>query len=370
MSARVETALRVLRKELYGINFAVTYMCNHRCKTCNIWRVYSQEPGALSGELTTSEVSTMVEKLPSSIMYVQLTGGEPTLRNDLSEIVKRLCTRKSLASVGMPTNGFVPSRIESQVAEVLGSEEWGRSKTRWTISVSVDGLREAHDKLRGVEGAFDNAMKTYDILSQIAETESRIDVSVGVTVSSLNLSEVMPFLRHLKEGNFKYGATFALDSDYYRLDGNSISPTSHSEAEFLMRNLDEFATSMSYTSVRYLWGLSKYLSNTEKQVMPCSALLSQCTIDPYGNVKPCIPWECLVGNLREFDYDLTELLKSRRAREKRREIAGGKCPNCWTICEAAYTITTNTFRNPANLAGGLCNYFAMLPSLQMKTGSR
>lgn len=358
----------VLQKKLYGVNFSITYLCNHRCKTCNIWRIYLQDPTTVTNELNTDEVIRIIEKLSKNIMYIQLTGGEPTLRKDLAEIVKTICSKNSLISIGMPTNGFMPRLIEKQVNEVITSEEWRKSKTEWTVSVSLDGLNNAHDRMRGRKGAFGCAMETYYRLSQIAKRERRFDISIGVTVSTLNLPEVLPFLSYLKQEGFNYGVTFALDSDYYRLQEGKVSLVRDHEIDFLKRDFIKFTTSTSYGSLTYLLNLPNYLANRSKQVMPCSALLSQCTIDPYGSVEPCIPWEYPIGNLRDFNYDLGELLMTTCTQETRKNIAEGKCPNCWTPCEAAYTITRNTFCNPINFAKGLCSYLAAFLSFKMQSG--
>ena len=84
-------------------NFAVTYRCNSRCQNCNIWQ---KEP---SDELTLTEIIkffTVNRDFLRNVKSIQLTGGEPFLRDDLPQIVTTITKTIPGIMVWVPTNGL------------------------------------------------------------------------------------------------------------------------------------------------------------------------------------------------------------------------------------------------------------------------
>jgi MoaA/NifB/PqqE/SkfB family radical SAM enzyme len=78
------------------LNFCLTYWCQYRCKTCNIWQ---RQP---TDELTTAEVIAFVRENPT-ITWVDLTGGEIFLRPDIDEVLDAVVTGwPRLAVAGRP----------------------------------------------------------------------------------------------------------------------------------------------------------------------------------------------------------------------------------------------------------------------------
>src|SRR5688500_1851335 len=91
------------------LNFCLTYWCQYRCKTCNIWQ---RKP---TDELTTDEIVTFIRENPT-ISWVDLTGGEIFLRPDIDDIFDAVVTGwRRLALLHFPTNGFLTDRIVRSV---------------------------------------------------------------------------------------------------------------------------------------------------------------------------------------------------------------------------------------------------------------
>ena len=94
------------------LNFCLTYWCQYRCKTCNIWQ---RKP---TDELTTDEVIALVRENPG-ITWADLTGGEIFLRPDIDEILDAVVTGwRRLALLHFPTNGFLTDRIVKSVERI------------------------------------------------------------------------------------------------------------------------------------------------------------------------------------------------------------------------------------------------------------
>ena len=80
---------------------AITYRCNARCKMCHIW----QHPSKSSEEITPKDL----EKIPNGLRFVNITGGEPFVRNDVGDFIEVL--RKKARRIVISTNGFFTDKI-------------------------------------------------------------------------------------------------------------------------------------------------------------------------------------------------------------------------------------------------------------------
>jgi MoaA/NifB/PqqE/SkfB family radical SAM enzyme len=144
-----------------------TYRCNARCGMCNIWG----HPTRISEEFDPQ----ILEKIPAGIQRLNITGGEPMLRADIRDIV-RILDRKT-RRLEISTNGFFTDRIVAIAREY----------PRITVRVSVEGLPEANDRLRGIKNGFDHAMRTLLRLKHLGVH----DIGFAMTVSGENCRDLL-----------------------------------------------------------------------------------------------------------------------------------------------------------------------------------
>src|SRR6185295_9117345 len=96
------------------LNLCLTYWCQYKCKTCNIWQ---RKP---TDELSTDEIIALVSENPD-VNWVDLTGGEIFLRPDIDEVLEAIVTGwRRLAILHFPTNGFLTDRIVKSVQRIAG----------------------------------------------------------------------------------------------------------------------------------------------------------------------------------------------------------------------------------------------------------
>jgi MoaA/NifB/PqqE/SkfB family radical SAM enzyme len=106
------------------LNLCLTYWCQYKCKTCNIWR---RKP---TDELTTDEVGALIRENPH-VNWVDLTGGEIFLRPDIDDIFDAILTGWSrLAILHFPTNGFQTDRIVQSVERIARHVSGASSHSR------------------------------------------------------------------------------------------------------------------------------------------------------------------------------------------------------------------------------------------------
>jgi len=327
------------------LNLCLTYWCQYKCKTCNIWQ---RKP---SDELTTEEVVALVRE-NANVNWVDLTGGEIFLRRDIDDIFEAMVTGWSrLAILHFPTNGFQTDRIVRSVERIAG-----RGPARTVVTVSLDGDEALNDEIRGIKGGYRRQIETFTALRRIPG----IVTAIGVTLSTYNLGQFertfaacareCPGLTvndvHLnvaqRSGHYYGNAetdaavpdpiSARADMKKYRsLRGPARSPGQLLESAYL-RNLDAFLL-------------------TGRTPMPCHALRASCFIDPWGVVYPCITYSRPMGRLRETGMRLDPIWNDPQIAQVQDEIWKGQCPQCWTACEAYQSILGNTLafrrRTPA-----------------------
>ena len=165
------------------VNFCLTYWCQYRCKTCNIWQRKPKD------ELTTDEVLSFIRENPG-ITWADLTGGEIFLRPDIEDILEAVVTGwRRLAILHFPTNGFLTDRIVKAAERIAR-----RGPAKTIITVSLDGDESTNDEIRGIKGGFRRQIETFNALRQIPG----IQTVFGVTLSAYNLGQVRADLRGLR----------------------------------------------------------------------------------------------------------------------------------------------------------------------------
>jgi radical SAM protein with 4Fe4S-binding SPASM domain len=317
------------------INFCLTYWCQYRCKTCNIWQ---RKP---TDELTTDEVIRFVRQNPN-ITWVDLTGGEIFLRPDIDDIFDAVVSGWSrLALLHFPTNGFLTDRIVRSVERFAG-----REPVRTFVTVSLDGDEQTNDEIRGIKGGFRRQIETFNALRRIPG----IATVFGVTLSAYNLGRFAQTLDacvrecpgltvkdiHLNVAQVSGHYYDNAGASAMRVDASAARKELHEYRS--LRGRPRSATEL--LEATYLRYLDEFLQ-TGRTPMPCHALRSSCFVDPWGVVYPCISYSKPIGNLRETDMRLDPIWNAHQTRRLQDEIWNGQCPQCWTACEAYQSILGN-----------------------------
>jgi radical SAM protein with 4Fe4S-binding SPASM domain len=317
------------------VNFCLTYWCQYRCKTCNIWQ---RKP---TDELTTDEVITFVRENPR-ITWADLTGGEIFLRPDVDAILGAVVTGwRRLAILHFATNGFLTDRIVRSVEAIAG-----RGPATTIITVSLDGDEKTNDEIRGIQGGFRRQIETFKALRRIPG----VTVVLGVTLSSHNagrfLETVEACAREVPGLNARdvHLNVAQVSGHYYGNEGASgIRPDPErirDELRVYRRISGRPRSAAHLLESAYLHFMDRFL-RTNVTPMPCHALRASCFIDPWGVVYPCISYSRPIGRLRETGMRLDPIWNAPEARQLQREIWDGQCPQCWTACEAYQSILGN-----------------------------
>jgi radical SAM protein with 4Fe4S-binding SPASM domain len=319
------------------LNLALTYWCQYRCKTCNIWQ---RKP---TDELTTEELLTFVGSNPS-VSWLDVTGGEIFLRDDLADIFDAIVgTWKDLFILHFPTNGFLTNQIVALAERVAASRV-----PHVIVTVSIDGDEALNDEVRGIKGGFRRQVDTLNALRRIRG----IRAVAGMTLSRHNVGRVQDTFAAIRAECpglelSDFHVNFAQVSEHYYANAEDAVVAPRDGA---IRDLRWYRgqrgmahTPADWVESRFLADLERFL-DTGRTPMPCHSLRSSCFIDPWGTVFPCISYSKPLGRLRDTGMQLTPIWNSDSVRTTQREIWSGDCPQCWTACEAYHSILGNVVR--------------------------
>jgi len=174
MSARVSQGLALARDWIApGSAIAqwthfVTSVCNARCAHC----FYPINAG--KNELTLDEIDRLTRTLPPIRLFL-VGGGEPFLRRDLPDIVRLYFERTGFSTMSIPTNGFGPDEIAATAERICAIDP----NLSLGVSVSIDGFRDYHDRIRRLPGLYDRAVATLERLLELARRVRNL--TAGVT---------------------------------------------------------------------------------------------------------------------------------------------------------------------------------------------
>jgi len=322
------------------LNLALTYWCQYKCKTCNIWQ---RKP---VDELTTDEILTFVGRNPS-VSWLDVTGGEIFLRKDIDAIFDAIVDSwRDLYILHFPTNGFQTREI------VATAERLARSRVpHLIVTVSIDGDEALNDDVRGIKGGFRRQIETLSALRRIP----RIRAVAGMTLSRFNLGQaertfaaVRAAVPGLTMADFH--VNFAQTSEhYYGNDGDTVTaPRDAAQRELRWYRAQRAGGRgpADWVESTFLRELDAFLQSG-RTPMRCHSLRSSCFIDPWGTVFPCISYNRPLGRLRDTGMRLAPIWDAASTRTVQQEIWNGDCPQCWTACEAYHSILGNVIRGNA-----------------------
>lgn len=292
------------------IVLAVTYQCNSRCSFCNIWQ--SRE--------SFSCLSPDYAKLPRNLRNVNITGGEPFLRNDLPEIIRTIAYQCPKANIIISTNGFTPRRIKEQMQKII------KFKRDIGIAISLDGFGKAHEELRGFPGGFSLVLETIRLLKELGLR----DIKIAFTLGEQNIGQLKRVYRLSKELGVEFSfAAYHNSSHYFKKEDNKIIDIRNfkKEINWLIEQELKSLSLKKWARAYFAFGLFEFLKN-KKRVLPDYSGLNSLFIDPFGNIYPSDVWDLKIGSLKKINNwsDFSE--KSREIISSRRK------PDSWMICTA------------------------------------
>ncbi len=311
------------------INLLVNDICNSRCQMCLIWQRKRDK------EISPSELARILDDpLFRKVRYIGVSGGEPTLRRDLPQIFTVLTQKKpGLKGTGLITNAI---QAETVLERVLASAQiCQKASIPFNVMVSLDGVGEVHDRIRGRTGNFQSAMRVIRYLRDKTE----IPVTFGCTITKDNLWDVDELLDFVMDeglrGRFRVAEFIRRlynepQGEYIR---NFTPDESYHLALFFTRLLKEYETS---PAVRRTYESIRGMLLGGKRAIACPYQTNAVTLDSRGQLLYCAPHSPVLGNA--LDTPARQLYLEHIP--VRRSILVNHCADCIHDYHARYPALT------------------------------
>jgi MoaA/NifB/PqqE/SkfB family radical SAM enzyme len=310
--------------------FSVTYKCNFRCKTCFYGEVMDNYAKNAQKELSIDEIKKISLSI-GNFKHLLISGGEPFLRDDLVEICRIFCQQNKIIGIHLPTNGFDTEKIYACTRKILEQ----CPQIYLSLSLSLDGLEETHDKIKGVMGSFTKTVETTRRIATLKKEFKRLSISIITVVNKLNLNEIMKLTEFVRNELpvDEHGPSPMRGEPY----DTTLLPPSYKEWDELAKNLlayhrrrnkEETGANTKHflatEKVKYVYDLYTRVLRGGKLPFRCEAGNTIGVLEPDGEVKLCELTEA-IGNVRLTDYDFKKTWFSQKADEIRKKIKGCSC---------------------------------------------
>jgi MoaA/NifB/PqqE/SkfB family radical SAM enzyme len=255
--------------------FEITYLCNLRCTYC-----YNPTHKSV-GEMTTENIIYILDQLERlGVSKVSFTGGECMAHPDFFKILEEAQKRQFI--IGILTNGTLIDRAAAERLKHFPIEK---------IYLSIRGDNaKTHEKETGVPGSFDKLLKAFEHLQ-----DAPFGAEFTCNVTRANQNE----LCGIKAIADRYGTKVAYDLKVTARDNGDTTPLEENVDDEFRRRWH----SKEFDDLRD--GDKVQLRELNEDDGICSAATKGFTIDPYGNVFPCIMWRRPLGNiLRQDIFDI------------------------------------------------------------------
>lgn len=304
------------------IQLPITYNCNSKCVMCNIWQMDH------SGEATVEEFSEfMQDDIFKEVEAVGINGGEPSLVPNLYEYADEILKLPSLKSLNIISHGFSPKPLFKQVEKIYASCQ--KKGVNFHIAISLDGVEDVHNTVRGIDYAFE---KTTGTIDEIINNQAKYcdSYEIGCTIVRQNIDYLVQLDTYAKSKN--YNIKYRLGIDNKRIESDKLrdqysviySPLRQSAKEFFhyqMSQKKDLANRFKYYSI-FTWLNSK----SPKRMLGCAWKDEGVTLDSRGELYYCAVASNSIGSLRKdrgekiFFDDLNI--------EYRKSIVKNSCDGC------------------------------------------
>jgi len=325
----------------------LTSRCNARCSFCFIdfEDEYTQNK---TNELSVDDYLSIAVNLKKSLTHLNITGGEPFLRNDLDNIISNFALHCSLNSIVFSTNGSYPRRIKDFIYNVCKKYP----DIKFIFQFSVDSFPSEHNKIRKIPGLFDKTIESYNI---VKNSFDNCIATCNLTISEdnyHNIEEIYHFLtKQYKietvnpiivrdEGVYKVPKeTKVLILKAYTKVTNLILKEVKNKS---LRGFSKFSIMgdilNAKNEISYAMTIDSYLQ--PKFFTHCVAGSIFGVIKSNGDVFPCEILDKCLGNIKEYDLDFMKLWNNEKSIKTRKWIKDTKC-NCHWECIYTYNLISN-----------------------------
>ena len=256
-----------VRRRPISVTFEVTMRCNARCAFCDYWKT---SPQAKADELASfAEAARFFNP-----MVITFSGGEPTLRRDLEDLIAAVARAVRVRYISLITHGamLTPER---------GRALWDAGLSQ--LNISLDYLDGRHDAARGIPGL---TAKIFDAIPAL-RARGVDNIRFNTVIKDDNLDQIVPLVRRAEE--MGCGVNLSVYTDFKNGNADHVLGTPVArELEAVVAELLAFKRrrrGVIINSDYYLEQIPRYARG--EMTEPCRAGIRTVHVSPTGHVKRC-----------------------------------------------------------------------------------
>jgi MoaA/NifB/PqqE/SkfB family radical SAM enzyme len=306
-----------------------TFVCDARCTMCNNWK-----RGDRKSDMTLDELDgVMNHPFWGAVENLNISGGEPTTRNDLPEMVELFQRRlPRLRKIGINTTGLTPKRGIPMLTRIV--RFCAEKDIPISIRVSLDGIGDIHDQVRSVKNGFDKACKTIEAMQALAAELPNFQFGIAATIFKTNLEDAKNILAWARARQLDIVFNMLRFTDNM-LGNRSLEDDigfKEREEEFMRQFFLERVQEESVLSGQAFMYLhyADMIANGYKRTMPCPFRTQGLLLNPEGTLFYCEnskPLGNVLDENAEALYFKAEHLADRATFEET------ICANCLSPCQ-------------------------------------
>ena len=306
-----------------------TFVCDARCEMCGNWKM-----GDRKSDMTLDQLDgVMAHDFWGAVENLNISGGEPTTRNDLPEMVELFSRRlPRIRKIGVNTTGLTPHRAIPMLTRIV--EFCAEKNVLLSVRVSLDGIGDIHNQVRQVKAGFDKACQTIDAMQALAEKHPNFQFGLAATIFAMNLEDSDKLLAWAKSRRLD------IVFNMLRFTENMLNNKSleeqiqfrQREKDFMRRFFLDRVSEESVLSGQAFMYLhyADMIANGYHRTMPCPFQRQGLLLNPEGNLFYCENSEKL-GNVLD---ESAESLYFKVANLAHRDVLLDKvCPTCLSPCQ-------------------------------------
>ncbi len=306
-----------------------TWVCDARCEMCNNWK-----HGDRKADMTLAQLEpALAHPFWGQVENLNISGGEPTTRNDLPEMVETFHRHlPRMRKIGINTTGLTPHRAIPMLTRIV--EFCAKRDLLLSVRVSLDGIGDIHDQVRHVQRGFDKACATIEAMQALAEQYANFQFGIAATIFATNLEDAHNILiwARTKKLDIVFNMLRFTDA---MLNNRELEDSIgfHQREEEYMRTffLERVQEESVFSGQTFLYlHYADMIANGYKRTMPCPFRSQGLLLNPYGDLYYCENSKP-IGNVLTTPAD--ELYFNADNLAHREEVKRTVCPTCLSPCQ-------------------------------------
>jgi MoaA/NifB/PqqE/SkfB family radical SAM enzyme len=306
-----------------------TWVCDARCEMCNNWK-----HGDRKSDMTLEQLDpVLAHDFWGAVENLNISGGEPTTRNDLPEMVELFHRRlPRLRKVGVNTTGLTPHRAIPQLTRIV--KFCAEKGLLFSARVSLDGIGDIHNQVRHVQRGFDKACETISAMQELAKEYDNFQFGIAATIFATNMEDAKNILTWARAHDLDVVFNMLRFTDNM-LNNNDLKEKigfrkreEEFMREFFIDRVEEESV-LSGQSFMYLH-YADMIANGYVRTMPCPFQSQGLLLNPEGSLFYCENSQ-KIGNV--LDADAESLYFKAENLAHREDVKNKVCPTCLSPCQ-------------------------------------